>query len=271
MTLKLPFLYVSWLEEYCQISQNKNKSLDLWHRTSILVCSPLVQFSKFNDFLLICWFLCINLSNFVSLVLKLHNQECHTQLIWFFLFNWLRNQNLHLISFSECAVTMIQPLGVITSPGFPQPYRNGIDCTWNIQLQIGQLIQFNFLHFDVEDQSNIWGWDTFASYIFPANLIVGFYHYNKILLISGMIHWKFMMEIQIHHPCWEIILGIPCRLATHLQTTNSSFIFILIINILELDSNWNTLQQVRIHTQSRFLLTLCLCQKKDLKIGIFII
>ena len=38
---------------------------------------------------------------------------------------------------------------MITSPGFPQPYRNGIDCTWSIQLSIGQLIQINFLHFDL--------------------------------------------------------------------------------------------------------------------------
>ena len=36
--------------------------------------SPLVQFSKFNDFLWVCWFLCKNLSNFVSLDLKLHNR-----------------------------------------------------------------------------------------------------------------------------------------------------------------------------------------------------
>ena len=55
----------------------------------------------------------------------------------------------YVISFSECAVTITQPSGVITSPGFPQPYRNAIDCTWNIQLLIGQFIQFNFLHFDV--------------------------------------------------------------------------------------------------------------------------
>ena len=34
MTLSLPLLYVLWLEEYCQISPNKN----LWHITSILVC-----------------------------------------------------------------------------------------------------------------------------------------------------------------------------------------------------------------------------------------
>ena len=47
-------------------------------------------------------------------------------------------------NFSECAVIVKQPFGFITSPGFPQPYRSGIDCTWNIQLSIGQLIQYNF-------------------------------------------------------------------------------------------------------------------------------
>ena len=62
-----------------------------------------------------------------------------------------KKQNPHLILFSECAVTITQPLGVITSPGFPQPYRNGIDCTWNIQLSSGQLIHFFFLQFDVQD------------------------------------------------------------------------------------------------------------------------
>ena len=56
---------------------------------------------------------------------------------------------MYVIQLSECAVTITQPFGVITSPGYPQPYQNGIDCTWNIHLSIGQLIQFNFLHFDV--------------------------------------------------------------------------------------------------------------------------
>ena len=56
---------------------------------------------------------------------------------------------MHLISFSECAFTIVQPSGVITSPGFPQPYKNAIDCTWNIQLQIGQLIHISFLHFEL--------------------------------------------------------------------------------------------------------------------------
>ena len=38
MTLNLPLSYVLWLEECCQIRQNKNKSPNLWHVTSILVC-----------------------------------------------------------------------------------------------------------------------------------------------------------------------------------------------------------------------------------------
>jgi hypothetical protein len=43
MTLNLPLLYVLWLEEYCQISPNKNKSPNLWHVTSILVCCIFVH------------------------------------------------------------------------------------------------------------------------------------------------------------------------------------------------------------------------------------
>ena len=67
------------------------------------------------------------------------------------------------------------------------------------------------------------------------------------LLISGGIHWWFMMGVQIHRPCWEIhIVVIPCHLAKSLQATNSSFIFILIVGALQLDLNWNIMQQVRI-------------------------
>ena len=63
----------------------------------------------------------------------------------------LNNQDLHVISFSDCAVIIDQPFGVITSPGFPEPYQNGIDCTWNIQLPIGQLIEFHFLQFELHN------------------------------------------------------------------------------------------------------------------------
>ena len=39
----------------------------------------LTQFSKFNNFLWACGFLCKNLSNFVPLPWKLHNPYCHTK------------------------------------------------------------------------------------------------------------------------------------------------------------------------------------------------
>ena len=40
--------------------------------------SPLTQFSKFHNFLWVCWFLGKNLSNFVPPACKLHNPYCHT-------------------------------------------------------------------------------------------------------------------------------------------------------------------------------------------------
>ena len=39
--------------------------------------SPLTQFSKFNNFLWVCWFLGKNHSNFVPPVWKLHYSYCH--------------------------------------------------------------------------------------------------------------------------------------------------------------------------------------------------
>ena len=38
---------------------------------------PILQFSKFNNYLWVCWFLGKNISNFVSPDLKLHNLYCH--------------------------------------------------------------------------------------------------------------------------------------------------------------------------------------------------
>ena len=55
-----------------------------------------------------------------------------------------------------------------------------------------------------------------------------------------------MMAIQIHHPCSEIhIVAIPCHLVESLQATTSSFVLFLIFMALQLDSDWNTMQQVR--------------------------
>ena len=40
--------------------------------------------------------------------------------------------------------------GVITSPGFPGNYDNNLDLTWLIQAPLGQLIELNFLDFELE-------------------------------------------------------------------------------------------------------------------------
>ena len=40
--------------------------------------APLIQFSKLDNFLYVCWFLGKNLSNFVPPVWKLHNPYCHS-------------------------------------------------------------------------------------------------------------------------------------------------------------------------------------------------
>ena len=56
--------------------------------------SPLIQNSKFNNFLWACWFLGKNLSNLVSLVWKLHNLHCHNERSWIILLEesrWSQN------------------------------------------------------------------------------------------------------------------------------------------------------------------------------------
>ena len=55
---------------------------DFWHRKLTLKffdSSSLIQNSKFNHFLWVCWFLGKNLSNFVPPVWKLHNPYCHNK------------------------------------------------------------------------------------------------------------------------------------------------------------------------------------------------
>ena len=44
---------------------------------TLFVSSPLIQNSKFNNFLWVCWFLDNNISNVVSPVWKLHHLDCH--------------------------------------------------------------------------------------------------------------------------------------------------------------------------------------------------
>ena len=63
----------------------------------------------------------------------------------------LMNVNTDSCSDCNCLAS-----GVITSPGFPGNYDNNLDLTWLIQVQMGQMIEINFLSFDVEYDSSCW-------------------------------------------------------------------------------------------------------------------
>ena len=55
--------------------------------------------------------------------------------------------NVNTDSCSECNCLAS---GVITSPGFPGNYDNYLDMTWLIHALMGQIIEINFLSFDLE-------------------------------------------------------------------------------------------------------------------------
>ena len=50
------------------------------------------------------------------------------------------------ISFTDCAITLTNTNGVITSPGYPHHnYHDRSDCTWLIQLSPGHIIEIVFI------------------------------------------------------------------------------------------------------------------------------
>ena len=59
--------------EYGELQFVKN-----WRDFRKLLRPPLIQFSKLNDFLWVCWFLGKNIFNFVPPFWKLHNLYCHS-------------------------------------------------------------------------------------------------------------------------------------------------------------------------------------------------
>ena len=61
--------------------------------------------------------------------------------------------------------------------------------------------------------------------------------------------WAYMILDQIQRLFWNINVVIPYHLTKSLQAITLSFISILIGLWLELDSNWNTMQQVRTNTK----------------------
>ena len=77
------------------------------------------------------------------------------------------------------------------------------------------------------------------------------------IIVSAWTNWPCMMGVQWHLQWLEdIVIPFFHLLDKSLQATNSSFIFILMGLAHQVDSNWYTMQQVRI------LVTLCLEQRK---------
>ena len=57
---------------------------------------------------------------------------------------------LSSLNTDQCLECACSTEGVITSPGFPGNYDNGLDVTWLVQVPAGFVIRVNFVSFDVE-------------------------------------------------------------------------------------------------------------------------
>ena len=88
----------------------------------------LIQFSKFNNFLWECWFLCKNISNFIPLVWKLHNRYCHIVrckvCVTLFVDAWLESSFFR----NDFAPKRLE-CGIIKIPSHKSHFRSII--TWN--------------------------------------------------------------------------------------------------------------------------------------------
>ena len=72
--------------------------------------SPLVQFSKFKNFLWVCWFLGKNLSNFIYPVLKLH-----TRIVIMYISTW----NIRWVSWDQNSGRLSTTMNINTRKMFP--------------------------------------------------------------------------------------------------------------------------------------------------------
>ena len=148
--------------------------------------SPKTQFSKFNYFLWVCWFLGKNLSNFVPPVWKLHNLYCHT------LESCTCLLALNLSAFSEvfsaeqkdCDKKDCDPVKTLTWTLVSEHKKNWID--WVI---IGVTLVEEFFKSRVKNQKSILEKYVFDMYLISWCLI--FYFYGSIFLVF----WKLLISV----------------------------------------------------------------------------
>ena len=74
---KIIRIFLNFIRWRIPIQENIFLNFLLLKWCPIFDSSPLIQNSKFNNFLWLCWFLCKYLSNFIHLSWKLRNPYCH--------------------------------------------------------------------------------------------------------------------------------------------------------------------------------------------------
>ena len=81
--------------------------------------------------------------------------EACTVLIWNELFVLcLEYRRIYFWLFPVCGGEYHSTYGVIRSPGWPSNYGHSRECTWKIQVPVGQQIMLNFTVFDMENHTS---------------------------------------------------------------------------------------------------------------------
>ena len=68
---------------------------------------------------------------------------------------WIRWNIIFLLQYiAVCGGNYHTSTGVIHSPGWPENYAHGLDCSWVIHAPINQQIELNFTKFSLENHTN---------------------------------------------------------------------------------------------------------------------
>ena len=141
-------------------------------------CSPLVQFSKFKNFLWVCWFFGKNLSDFVPPIWKLHNPYCHTS-------------HPHDLEGMVKKKKTIKAVVTFSNPGVP------IMINWfrvNFGADKYYIIHIYYLHSNSNVLINF-----FFSFFFIGEIDVTNENVQDLLIAGDMIELREVVEICTNH------------------------------------------------------------------------
>lgn len=58
------------------------------------------------------------------------------------------------VSVTGCGQSLTDPTGTITSPGHPNTYPHGVNCTWFVRVEPGLVVRLTFHTFSIESHPN---------------------------------------------------------------------------------------------------------------------